>query len=286
MFVGGIRALLAAVAAPAGHGRGGRALGLQGRPLGPAAAHQRPSSRRRPSARWSTPRQLIARVRAHPRAGARHRPGRTAVRRERPAPAALGPRHRGGQLPRRPPAVRRAAADGRRRPTGTSRRPRSWPTRLGGAGPADERGRAAGGAGAYRPELASTPAAREAARFLLLTPPLPLPARAGYAGLAAAAVALLPALGTRDRCGCRGCRSPSAWWACPSAAPPPADPVGDDGAAWSRPGPTSRSTTVSGTARAEAPRRRGARVRRRSRRRTPRGRTAPGRPGPHRGRPA
>jgi len=44
----------------------------------------------------------------------------------------------------------------------------------------------------YRPELASTPAAREAARFLLLTPPLPLPARAGYAGLAAAAVATLP----------------------------------------------------------------------------------------------
>ena len=44
----------------------------------------------------------------------------------------------------------------------------------------------------YLPELASTPAAREAARFLLLSPPLPLPARAGYAGLAAAAVALLP----------------------------------------------------------------------------------------------
>jgi uncharacterized protein (DUF2236 family) len=44
----------------------------------------------------------------------------------------------------------------------------------------------------YLPELASTPAAREAARFLLLSPPLPFPARAGYAGLAAAAVALLP----------------------------------------------------------------------------------------------
>src|SRR3954449_7339719 len=44
----------------------------------------------------------------------------------------------------------------------------------------------------YLPELASTPAAREAARFLLPNPPLPLPARAGYAGLAAAAVAVLP----------------------------------------------------------------------------------------------
>ncbi len=45
---------------------------------------------------------------------------------------------------------------------------------------------------AYRPELRSTPAARGAARFLLLQAPLPLPARLGYAVLAAAAVALLP----------------------------------------------------------------------------------------------
>ncbi len=45
---------------------------------------------------------------------------------------------------------------------------------------------------AYRPELEGTPAARETARFLLLTPPLPLLARAPYAGLAAAAVSLMP----------------------------------------------------------------------------------------------
>lgn len=44
----------------------------------------------------------------------------------------------------------------------------------------------------YRPELQSTPASREAARFLLLHPPLPLAAKAGYAALAAGAVALLP----------------------------------------------------------------------------------------------
>ncbi|MEO7268445.1 MAG: oxygenase MpaB family protein [Knoellia sp.] len=44
----------------------------------------------------------------------------------------------------------------------------------------------------YRPELASTPAAREAARFLLVHPPLPLAAKAGYAALAAGAVSLLP----------------------------------------------------------------------------------------------
>jgi len=44
----------------------------------------------------------------------------------------------------------------------------------------------------YRPELAGTAQAREAARFLLLSPPLPLVARAPYGVLAAAAVSLLP----------------------------------------------------------------------------------------------
>ena len=45
----------------------------------------------------------------------------------------------------------------------------------------------------YRPELRGTPAAREAARFLLVTPPLPLLARPPYAVLAATSVAMLPA---------------------------------------------------------------------------------------------
>jgi uncharacterized protein (DUF2236 family) len=45
---------------------------------------------------------------------------------------------------------------------------------------------------AFRPELAGTPEARSAARFLLLRPPLALAARAPYALLAAAAVGLLP----------------------------------------------------------------------------------------------
>jgi len=45
----------------------------------------------------------------------------------------------------------------------------------------------------FRPELASSREARDAARFLLLEPPLPLPARGPYLLLAGAAVALLPA---------------------------------------------------------------------------------------------
>ncbi len=45
---------------------------------------------------------------------------------------------------------------------------------------------------AFRSELAGTRQARETARFLLLRPPLPLPARVPYAALSAAAVSLLP----------------------------------------------------------------------------------------------
>ncbi len=44
----------------------------------------------------------------------------------------------------------------------------------------------------FRPELAGTPAARDAARFLLLQPPLPLTARAPYTLLGATAVSMLP----------------------------------------------------------------------------------------------
>ena len=44
----------------------------------------------------------------------------------------------------------------------------------------------------YRPELRATPEAREAARFLLLQPPVQLAARPVYGVIAASAVALLP----------------------------------------------------------------------------------------------
>ena len=45
---------------------------------------------------------------------------------------------------------------------------------------------------AYRPELASTPAARATARYLVVNPPLPVPARAVYLPIAGAAIGLLP----------------------------------------------------------------------------------------------
>jgi uncharacterized protein (DUF2236 family) len=51
----------------------------------------------------------------------------------------------------------------------------------------------AGRIAAFRGELHATDSAREAARFLLITPPLSLLARAPYGVLAAAAVGLLPA---------------------------------------------------------------------------------------------
>jgi uncharacterized protein (DUF2236 family) len=45
----------------------------------------------------------------------------------------------------------------------------------------------------FRPELAGTREARDAARYLLLQPPLPVPARPVYGLIAAGAVALMPA---------------------------------------------------------------------------------------------
>jgi uncharacterized protein (DUF2236 family) len=51
---------------------------------------------------------------------------------------------------------------------------------------------------AFRPELGATPASRDAARFLLLEPPLPLAARPGYSLLAAGAVSSLPGWARRE----------------------------------------------------------------------------------------
>jgi uncharacterized protein (DUF2236 family) len=45
---------------------------------------------------------------------------------------------------------------------------------------------------AYRPELVSTPEARATARYLVVSPPLPVPARAVYVPIAGAAIGLLP----------------------------------------------------------------------------------------------
>jgi uncharacterized protein (DUF2236 family) len=65
-------------------------------------------------------------------------------------------------------------------------------TALGAADPPRDQAELADRIAAYRPELRTTRQARETARFLLLNPPLPLPARPPYALLAASAVSLLP----------------------------------------------------------------------------------------------
>ena len=64
--------------------------------------------------------------------------------------------------------------------------------RLGVPDPPRTEAELAGRIAAYRGELAGTGQARDAARFLLLNPPLPLIARPPYGALAAAAVSLLP----------------------------------------------------------------------------------------------
>ncbi|WP_121258344.1 oxygenase MpaB family protein [Nocardioides ferulae] len=65
--------------------------------------------------------------------------------------------------------------------------------RLGVVDPPTSEAELAAALAAYRPELRGTPEAREAVRYLLFKPPLPLPARPAYAVLVAAAVGLMPA---------------------------------------------------------------------------------------------
>ena len=63
---------------------------------------------------------------------------------------------------------------------------------LGVPDPPHDRAELAERIAAYRPELRATQEALDAARFILLHPPLPWPARPPYAVLAANAVAALP----------------------------------------------------------------------------------------------
>ncbi|QIG44449.1 DUF2236 domain-containing protein [Nocardioides anomalus] len=65
--------------------------------------------------------------------------------------------------------------------------------RLGVVDPPTTEAELADALAAYRPELRGTPEAREAVRYVLLKPPLPLAARAPYAVIAAAAIGLMPA---------------------------------------------------------------------------------------------
>ncbi|MET9730216.1 oxygenase MpaB family protein [Streptomyces sp. NPDC006458] len=71
-------------------------------------------------------------------------------------------------------------------------------TELGVPDPPTDRAGLARRLAAYRGELRATPAARDAARFLLLRPPVPWLARPMYAVLAANAVSLLPTWACRE----------------------------------------------------------------------------------------
>ena len=167
----------AAVAAPPGDGGRRRAQRLQGRPLGPAAAHQ------------PLPGRDHVRHRRRRRAGHRqvrsvHRRVRGAAQRGRRTPPATrtccdgctSPRSAPSCRPSRPTPPRRSPP---RRPTCTSHRPTRPPSLLG----ATDLPTTVAGLdeliASYRPELESTPAAREATRFMLLNPPVPLVLRPG-----------------------------------------------------------------------------------------------------------
>jgi uncharacterized protein (DUF2236 family) len=71
-------------------------------------------------------------------------------------------------------------------------------TALGVLDPPRTRAELAAALRAYRPELRATPEARDAARFLVRNPPLPLVARGPYALLSAAAIGELPGWARRE----------------------------------------------------------------------------------------
>ena len=118
----------APVSAPPRHGRRRGPLRLPRRPVGPASADQplpgrdvlRGGGRRRGDG-GADPRD--PRPRAWPCSG------RATVRRLRPAPARVGPRRRGRQLPGRPHGVRQQDPRPGRDATGTSRTRRGSPRR-------------------------------------------------------------------------------------------------------------------------------------------------------------
>ena len=196
MFVGGIRALLLqslhplAMAGVAGHS------GYRSDPWGRL---QRTSALPSPRTTFGTAddaEAAVALVRGIHSGSAGRAPDGRPYAASRPAPARLGARRRGRQLPAphtsgsaRPGCPRPSEADryvaqsgavaarlGVRRPTADGRRARGHARRPTG------------------PSSTGTPAARDAARFLLLHPPLPLGRHdPGTARLAAGAVALLPA---------------------------------------------------------------------------------------------
>jgi len=70
--------------------------------------------------------------------------------------------------------------------------------RLGAAAPPSSVAELSARLAAFRPELVATEPSRDAARFLLLNPPLPLAARPGYGLLAAGAVSTLPGWARRE----------------------------------------------------------------------------------------
>lgn len=133
---------------------------------------------------------------------------------------------------------------------------------------------------AYRPELAMTAGARDAATFLLREPPLPVAARPGYWLLAAGAVALLPGY-ARDLLGLRlpGRLDPAV----ERLLLRPAGRAGTAAVGWALAEPSDPRNAGDPRTTGDP---RAAGLSPRSRRRRPRGRTVPGRPAPRPDRPA
>ena len=189
MFVGGIRAVLLQTMHPAAMTAVAEHSGYRGDMWGRLAR----TSRFLAVTTFGTDedaQQAVDAVRADPRTGQRHAARRDAVRRRRPAPAAVGARRRGRQLPARAPGLRPAPA----RPGGRRRLRRAdGASRASSASsdPPTTEAELAAAIAEFRPELPAPTDAREAVSFLVWHPPLPWAARP-VGALVAAAIGLMP----------------------------------------------------------------------------------------------
>ena len=219
MFVGGLRALLLqslhplAMAGVAQHSdyRTIRGAGCNAPPTSsPPPPSARPIEANGPS--------TCVRRRARPRHRGRAR--RPTVLRQRPASAAVGAPRRDSTASSPPTTATAptACAD----PSATVRR-RDRRDRPGARGACTTGHRAGAARPAPRvpPRAAGTAAARDAARYLLLQPPLPLGRPPGVHGHRRRGRRLAPALG-RSRSACRGSRCSKRWRCAPLAMSSPA----------------------------------------------------------------
>ena len=171
MFVGGIRAILLQTLHPAAMTAVAEHSGYRGDMWGRLARTSRFIAVTTFGTADDAQRAVDA-VRVDPRTGYGNHAGRYVVRRVRPAPAAVGPRRGGGQLPAAHQAYGKHPLDQAERDEYVAQTA-EVARRLGVLDPPTTEAELAETLAAFRPELRATGHARDAVSYLLWRPPLP-----------------------------------------------------------------------------------------------------------------